>query len=35
MFVPILVLMGLGVLLTAAIRRAEAWTAPWKIADDE
>lgn len=35
MFVPILVLMGLGVLLTSVIRRAEAWIAPWKVADDE
>jgi len=35
MFVPILVLMGLGIALTALIRRAEIWIAPWKVADDE
>ncbi len=35
MFVPILVLMALGILLTAIVRRAEAWIAPWKITEDE
>lgn len=35
MFVPILVLMGLGILLTALVRRAEMWIAPWKTTDDE
>jgi ABC-type nitrate/sulfonate/bicarbonate transport system permease component len=33
MFVPTLVLMVLGVLLTAAVRRAEIWIAPWKATD--
>jgi NitT/TauT family transport system permease protein len=35
MFVPILVLMALGIVLTAIVRRAEAWIAPWKEAGDE
>lgn len=35
MFVPILVLMGLGILLTAIVRRAEIWIAPWKTTEDE
>lgn len=34
MFVPIFVLMLLGVGLTAALRRAEEWIAPWKIAEE-
>jgi ABC-type nitrate/sulfonate/bicarbonate transport system permease component len=35
MFVPILVLMGLGIFLTALVRRAEIWIAPWKLTEDE
>jgi ABC-type nitrate/sulfonate/bicarbonate transport system permease component len=35
MFVPILVLMGLGILLTAAVRHAEIRIAPWKAVEDE
>ncbi|HKT20722.1 MAG TPA: ABC transporter permease [Stellaceae bacterium] len=35
MFVPILVLMALGIVLTAIVRRAEAWIAPWKKTEDE
>jgi len=35
MFVPILVLMALGIALTAMVRRAEAWIAPWKTTEDE
>ena len=35
MFVPILVLMALGIVLTAIVCRAEAWIAPWKEAGDE
>jgi ABC-type nitrate/sulfonate/bicarbonate transport system permease component len=35
MFVPILALMGLGILLTAAVRRAEIWIAPWKTTENE
>lgn len=35
MFVPILVLMALGIVLTAIVRRAEAWIAPWKEVGDE
>lgn len=35
MFVPILVLMLLGILLTAGIRRMEARIAPWKEAERE
>jgi NitT/TauT family transport system permease protein len=34
MFVPILVLMLLGILLTSMVRRAEAHFAPWRMADD-
>lgn len=34
MFVPILVLMLLGVTLTAAVRRAEHWIAPWKETEE-
>jgi ABC-type nitrate/sulfonate/bicarbonate transport system permease component len=34
MFVPILVLMMLGVLLTSLVRRAEEHFAPWRLADD-
>jgi len=34
MFVPILVLMVLGILLTALVRRAEEHFAPWRMADD-
>jgi NitT/TauT family transport system permease protein len=34
MFVPIFVLMLLGVGLTAALRRAEEWIAPWKAAQE-
>jgi NitT/TauT family transport system permease protein len=34
MFVPIFVLMLLGVGLTSALRRAEAWIAPWKFAEE-
>jgi NitT/TauT family transport system permease protein len=30
MLVPVLILMGLGVILTAALQRAEQWIAPWK-----
>jgi ABC-type nitrate/sulfonate/bicarbonate transport system permease component len=35
MFVPILVLMALGIVLTAIVRRAEAWIAPWKTTEGE
>jgi NitT/TauT family transport system permease protein len=35
MFVPILVLMLLGILLTAGIRRMEARIAPWKETERE
>jgi len=35
MFVPILVLMLLGVALTDALRRVEEWIAPWRHADEE
>jgi ABC-type nitrate/sulfonate/bicarbonate transport system permease component len=35
MFVPLLVLMLLGILLTAGIRRTEAWIAPWKETERE
>lgn len=35
MFVPILVLMALGILLTAIVRRAEIWIAPWKATEGE
>lgn len=34
MFVPILVLMVLGVLLTSLVRRAEEHFAPWRMTDD-
>ncbi len=34
MFVPILVLMALGVLLTSVLRRAEDHFAPWRMTDD-
>jgi NitT/TauT family transport system permease protein len=33
MLVPVLILMALGVLLTAAVQRAEALIAPWKASD--
>jgi NitT/TauT family transport system permease protein len=35
MFVPILVLMLLGVAFTDALRRVEEWIAPWRHADEE
>jgi len=35
MFVPIFVLMFLGVVLTVALRRAEEWIAPWKVTEDD
>ena len=35
MFVPILVLMALGIALTAMVRYAEAWIAPWKATEGE
>lgn len=34
MFVPILVLMLLGILLTSLVRRAEEYFAPWRMTDD-
>jgi ABC-type nitrate/sulfonate/bicarbonate transport system permease component len=34
MFVPILVLMLLGILLTSLVRRAEEHFAPWRMSDD-
>jgi ABC-type nitrate/sulfonate/bicarbonate transport system permease component len=34
MFVPILILMMLGILLTTLVRRAEAFFAPWRGRDD-
>ena len=34
MFVPTLVLMVLGVVLTSAVRKAEHWIAPWKHTDE-
>ena len=34
MFVPILVLMALGVILTALVRRAEEMFAPWRAVDE-
>ena len=34
MFVPILVLMLLGIVLTSLVRRAEEHFAPWRMADD-
>lgn len=33
MFVPILVLMVLGIVLTSLVRRAEEWFAPWRNVD--
>jgi NitT/TauT family transport system permease protein len=33
MFVPIIVLMFLGVILTSLVRRAEEWFAPWRQVD--
>jgi ABC-type nitrate/sulfonate/bicarbonate transport system permease component len=35
MFVPILLLMLLGVVLTDALRRVEEWIAPWRHGDEE
>jgi len=35
MFVPIFVLMLLGVLLSALLRRAEEWIAPWKMTEND
>ena len=35
MFVPIFVLMFLGVMLSALLRRAEEWIAPWKTTEDD
>jgi len=35
MFVPILMLMLLGIGLTDALRRVEEWIAPWRRADEE
>jgi ABC-type nitrate/sulfonate/bicarbonate transport system permease component len=35
MFVPIFVLMLLGVMLSALLRRAEEWIAPWKMTEDD
>ena len=34
MFVPILVLMALGIRLTSLVRRAEEHFAPWRLTDD-
>jgi NitT/TauT family transport system permease protein len=34
MFVPILVLMLLGIILSLAVRRAEEWIAPWKTTEE-
>ena len=34
MFVPILVLMSLGVTLSIAVRRAEQWIAPWRYTEE-
>jgi hypothetical protein len=34
MFVPILVLMVLGVTLSIAVRRAEQWIAPWRYTEE-
>ncbi|HWG06223.1 MAG TPA: ABC transporter permease [Beijerinckiaceae bacterium] len=34
MFVPVFVLMLLGIGLTALLRRAEEWIAPWKIVEE-
>jgi NitT/TauT family transport system permease protein len=35
MFVPIFVLMLLGIALSLAVRRAEAWIAPWKATEED
>ena len=35
MFVPIFVLMFLGVMLSALLRRAEEWIAPWKTMEND
>jgi NitT/TauT family transport system permease protein len=35
MFVPIFVLMFLGVMLSALLRRAEEWIAPWKMTEND
>ena len=35
MFVPIVVLGVLGITLTALLRAAERWVAPWTAADAE
>ena len=35
MFVPIFVLMFLGVMLSALLRRAEEWIAPWKMTESD
>jgi len=35
MLVPIFVLMLLGVLLSALLRRAEEWAAPWKATEND
>lgn len=35
MFVPILVLMVLGVALTSGVRRLEQWIAPWKASEND
>jgi ABC-type nitrate/sulfonate/bicarbonate transport system permease component len=34
MFVPILVLMLLGIILSLAVRRAEEWIAPWRATEE-
>ena len=34
MFVPIIVLMLLGVTLSIAVRRAEQWIAPWRHTEE-
>jgi ABC-type nitrate/sulfonate/bicarbonate transport system permease component len=34
MFVPIFVLMLLGIVLSFAVRRAEEWIAPWKTTEE-
>jgi ABC-type nitrate/sulfonate/bicarbonate transport system permease component len=34
MFVPILILMALGITLTMAVRRAEEMAAPWRAHDE-
>jgi ABC-type nitrate/sulfonate/bicarbonate transport system permease component len=35
MFVPIFVLMFLGVMLSGLLRRAEEWIAPWKMTEND